>query len=265
LGTLHNSAGSDYAFLPGGAPFSSGVIALPGFEIVRCRFARPLPVVDGFEAIAAHLRGIQRPLTALCAAELRSPQPFSYDGFSEFNAGYVSTLRRWGLVRPEGNAVARSNVCPLHQAPGEPVFHAFCYTVPTGAVQASLLTTSDHSERAPGPRSFVLAGYAEWAEGTAFPEGIVARGDRSSAGLAAKASFVLDTLEQRCAALGGDWAMLTAIQIYTEHEIGGLVGSQFAPRGLTALGLNWYPARPPVQGLEFEIDARCVRREIVID
>ena len=68
MATLHNSVGNDYAFLPGGAPFSSGVIALPGYEIVRVRFARPLPVARGFDAIAAHLRGQQRPLTALCAA-----------------------------------------------------------------------------------------------------------------------------------------------------------------------------------------------------
>ena len=58
---------------------------------------------------------------------------------------------------------------------------------------------------------------------------------------------------------------MTAVQIYTEHEIGGLVVGQFAPRGLTRLGLIWYPSRPPVLGLEFEIDARCVRRELVID
>jgi len=265
LGTLHNSVGADYAFLPGGAPFSSGVVALPGFEIVRARFAKPLAMANGFEAIAAHLREHHRPLTALCAAELRSPQPFSFDGFSEFNAGYVSTLRRWGLVRQDGNPVARSNVCPVHAPPAEPVFHAFCYTIPTETVQSGILTTSDHSERAPGPRSFVLAGYAEWAEGTAFPDGIVARGDRSAAGLATKAAYVLDTLQQRCALLGGDWSALTAVQVYTEHEIGPLVASEFAPRGLVGLGLHWHPCRPPVQELEFEIDARCVRRELVID
>ena len=255
----------DYAFLAGGAPFSSGVIAAPGFEIVRARFARPLPVAQGFEAIAAHLHQRSRPLTALCAAELRSPQPFSFDGFSQFNAAYVSTLRHWGLMEKDANPVARSNVCPVYEAPTEPLFHAFCYTMPSAAVQVGLLTTSDHSERAPGPRSFVLAGYAEWAEGTAFPEGIVARGDRSPAGLAAKAAYVLDTLQQRCASLGGNWQALTAIQIYTEHDIGPLVASDFAPRGLTGLGLHWYPCRPPVRELEFEIDARCVRREIVID
>ena len=43
-----------------------------------------------------------------------------------------------------------------------------------------------------------------------------------------------------------------------------MVASEFAPRGLTTLGLHWFPSRPPVQELEFEIDARCVRRELVI-
>ncbi|MFP5406792.1 MAG: hypothetical protein ACLGHY_10805 [Gammaproteobacteria bacterium] len=198
-------------------------------------------------------------------AELRSPQPFSFDGFSEFNARYVSTLRHWGLMEREANPVARSNVCPVYEPPGEPVFHAFCYTMPSAAVQVGLLTTSDHSERAPGPRSFVLAGNAEWAEGTAFPDGIVARGDRSPEGLAAKARYVLDTLQQRCAALGGNWQALTAVQVYTEHDIAPLVATEFAPRGLTRLGLHWHACRPPVRQLEFEIDARCVRRELVID
>lgn len=246
-------------------PFSSGVVALPGYEIVRARFARPLPVAAGFEAIAAHLRALGRPQTALCAAELRSARPFSFDGFTEFNASWVTTLKKWGLVRPDGNPVARSNVCPVHEPPQDPVFHAFCYTVPTAAGQASLLTTSDHSERAPGPRSFVLAGYAEWAEGTPFPDGIVARGDRSQAGLVEKAAFVLSTLERRCAAMGADWTTLTGVQIYTEHEIGPLLASEFAPRGLLSLGLHWHLCRPPITGLEFEIDVRSIRRELVID
>src|SRR5690606_35296406 len=125
--------------------------------------------------------------------------------------------------------------------------------------QAGLLTTSDHSDRAPGPRSFVLAGYAEWAEGTGFPDGIIAHGDRSPEGLRAKAAFVLDTLSRRCAQLGADWRALTAVQIYTEHDIGPLVATEFGPRDLLPLGLLWHPSRPPVAGLEFEIDLRSVR------
>ncbi|KAA0212177.1 MAG: hypothetical protein DWB43_10290 [Lautropia sp.] len=265
MATIHNSAGADYAFLEGGRAFSSGVVALPGFEIVRVRFARPLPIAEGFDAIAAHLRERHRPLTALCAAELRSPEPVGLAGFGDFNAGWVEVLESWGLFRNGRNPVARSNVCPVHDAPAQPVFHAFSYTVPVGAAQTGLLTTSDHAADAPGPRSFVIAGYAEWEQAAAFPEGIVAYRDTSRAGLARKAAFVLDGLQRNTAALGGDWSMVTAVQVYTAHEIGALVAGQFVPRDLARLGIDWHVCRPPIEGLEFEIDVRCVRRELVID
>jgi len=126
MSTIHNSPGTDYAYLRGGPAFSWGVIALPGYEIVRARFSRLLPLHEGFDAIAAHLRQRKRPLTALCAAELRSPQPFTLGGFGHFNAQYVDVLRRWGLVHDERIPVARSNVCPLYDPPEQPSFHAFC-------------------------------------------------------------------------------------------------------------------------------------------
>ena len=74
-----------YAFLKGGFPYSQGVRALDGYAIERARFVRPLPVERGFTAIEAHLAAIGRPRTALCAAELRSPRPFTMGGFKEFN------------------------------------------------------------------------------------------------------------------------------------------------------------------------------------
>ncbi len=265
VATIHNSAGADYAFLEGGRAFSSGVIALPGFEIVRARFARLLPIAEGFEAIAAHLRERHRPLTALCAAELRSTAPVGPADFGAFNAGWVEVLARWGLFRNDLNPVARSNVCPVHDAPAQPGFHAFSYTVPTSTAHAGFLTTSDHAADAPGPRSFVIAGYADWEPGTPFPEGIVAYRDTSPAGLARKAACVLDGLQRNAAALGGNWDAVTAIQVYTAHEIGALVAGQFVPRGLARLGIDWHVCRPPLDGLEFEIDVRCVRRELVID
>jgi len=263
--SLMHAPGNDYAFLPGGQPFSCGIVALPGFEIVRARFARPLPVTEGFEAIAAHLRERHRPLTALCAAELRSPAPFSVGGFSDFNVGYVSTLKRWGLYRNDINPVTRSNVCPVYEPPPQPSFHAFCYTVPTGAVHTGLLTTSDHAADAPGPRNYVLAGAAEWPDGTRYPDGIIAYGDASAQDLSRKVGFVLDLLEQRTLALSANWRAATAVQVYTAHEIGALIEPHFVPRGLVQLGIDWHVCRPPVEGLEFEVDVRCVRRELVID
>ncbi|MFO1330590.1 MAG: hypothetical protein U1F56_24835, partial [Rubrivivax sp.] len=180
---LHTFQPGGYRFLQGGFPYSAGAVALPGFAIRRVRLARPLPVMQGFDAIAAVLQAAGRPLQALCAAELRSPTPFTLDGFKDFNRGYVAVLERWGLFRDGLNPVARSNVCPLFDAPAEPVFHAFSFTVPEGGG---------------GSRDFVVAGSGEWPEDQPFPQGIVARGDLSPAGLAAKADYVLRTMRARC-------------------------------------------------------------------
>jgi hypothetical protein len=242
-----------YRFLRGGFPYSQGVIAMPGFAIVRARFARPLPVARGFDAIEAHLSSVGRPLQALCAAELRSPRPFTMDGFKGFNRGYVDVLSRWGIVRDGINPVARSNVCPVFDAPAEPSFFAFSYTVLTGAA-APHATGAD----------FVVAGSGEWPEDQPFPEGIVARGDVGPTGLAAKAAYVLRTMRARTAGLGGDWAALTAAQVYTAHDIHPLLASHFAADGLTANGLTWHVCAPPILELEFEMDVRSLASERVI-
>lgn len=250
MATLHKFDAGGYAFLEGGFPYSAGVVAQPGHAIVRARFARVLPVEQGFAAIAAHLESVGRPLSALCAAELRSPTPFSLAGFRDFNTGYVAVLERWGLYRNRLNPVARSNVCPQFDAPAAPGFFAFSYTVP--------------DPRAHAARDFVVAGSGEWPEDQPFPEGIVARGDLSPAGFSAKAAYVLRTMRERCAGLGGNWSALTAAQVYTVHDIHPLLGTRFAPEGLTAVGLSWHVCRPPIIELEFEMDVRCVHSELVL-
>ncbi len=257
--TLHNFEAGGYAFLEGGFPYSAGAIALPGFTIVRARLHRVLPVAEGFAAIEAHLRAANRPLTALCAAELRSPQPFSFEGFRDFNAGYVAVLERWGLYRNALNPVARSNVCPQFHAPAQPGFFAFSYTVPSA--QAAGAAAGDVGSG----RSFVVAGSGEWPEDQPFPEGIVARGDASPAGLASKARYVLRTMRERTAGLGGEWSALTAAQVYTVHDIHPLLGSHFAADGLTGIGLTWQVCRPPIVGLDFEMDVRSVALERVLE
>ena len=248
---LHTFEPGGYRFLQGGFPYSQGVAALPGFALVRARFARPLPVAAGFAAIEAHLHSVGRPLQALCAAELRSPAPFTLQGFKDFNRGYVDVLERWRLVRGGLNPVARSNVCPRFDAPAEPSFFAFSYTVPV-------------EKSAAGAADFVVAGSGEWPEDQPFPEGIVARGDLSAAGLAAKASHVLRTMRERTTGLQGDWAALSAAQVYTLHDIHPLLATQFATEGLTGLGLTWHICAPPILELEFEMDVRRVGTELVL-
>src|SRR6185295_11192208 len=176
-----------FAFLRGVFPYSQGVVALPGFAIERVRFARPVALAEGFRQIDAYLAARGRPRMAFCACELRSPRPFSFEGFADFNRGYVAVLEEWKLFRDGVNPVARSNVAPVVDPPAEPSFHAFCHTVP--GVD-------------PKP-TFAVAGSGEWPEGGRFSDDIAARGDTSPEGMRAKAKCVLDTMERRMHGLGG--------------------------------------------------------------
>src|ERR687885_2106836 len=148
--TVLDFAPGGYRFIKGVFPYSAGVAALPGHRILRLRFADPVPLEQGFGRIERIIRDAARPLTAFCACELRSPAPFTEQGFRDFNEVYVGTLARWGLFENEINPVARSNVCPEIDPPAEPSFHAFSFTRPT---------------RSNAP-SFVIAGGAEAREGS---------------------------------------------------------------------------------------------------
>src|SRR5262252_8256256 len=85
-----------YRFISHQFQYSGGVAAEPGFRIERARFARPLPLAEGFDAIEAYLAGIGRAPTAFCACELRSPAQFTDAGFVAFNRHYVERLAAWG-------------------------------------------------------------------------------------------------------------------------------------------------------------------------
>src|SRR3954469_3192210 len=109
-----------YRYIPAFFQYSGGVAAQPGYEIERARFAKPLRLADGFGAVERHLAAIGRPLTAFAACELRSPEPFTDQGFIDFNREYVKTLERWGIYRGGErpvNPVARTNVCPMYGKP----------------------------------------------------------------------------------------------------------------------------------------------------
>jgi hypothetical protein len=234
-----------FSFLEGVFPYSQGVAALPGFAIERARFARPVPVTEGFRRIADYLASIGRPKTAFCGCELRSPKPFSFAGFGDFNKSYVRVLEQWGLYRDGDNPVARSNVAPEIDPPAEPCFYAFSYTVPSK-------TTG----------SFVVAGSGEWPEGGRFPEEIVARGDVSPKGMEKKADWVLGVMDARLKGLGASWEQTTVAQLYTAEKIQTLV--EKIQRHIRPASLTWHYCRPPIAELEFEMDLRGVSVERVI-
>ena len=137
-----------YRFISHQFQYSGGVAAEPGFRIERARFARSLPLADGFDAIEAYLAGIGRSPTAFCACELRSPAQFTDAGFVAFNRHYVERLAAWGIFREEVNPVARSNVCPEIDPPTTPSFYAFSYTVPSEAARRAALSLPEAAKRA---------------------------------------------------------------------------------------------------------------------
>ena len=244
------------AFAPGGYryisaffQYSGGVAAEPGLEIERARLAKPLPIAEGFAAVEAHFKAIGRPTTSFAACELRSPAPFTEQGFVDFNRHYVQTLERWGVYKNEVNPVARTNVCPEYRKPASPSLYAFSYTVPSTSRRGS----------------FIIAGGGDAREGKApLKDHIVRYGETSPDAMREKIRYVVDEMERRLKALGFGWEDAISTQAYTVQDIGSLVGEEIAKKGVAPGGLSWHYARPPVLGLEYEMDVRGAAREIVL-
>ena len=241
------SAGG-YRFIPAVFQYSGGVAAEPGYAIERVTFAEPPPLAAGFERVASIIKARGRPLTAFCACELRSPAPFTDAGFRGFNELYVETLAAWGIydAARKVNPVARSNVCPEIAPPPEPSFHAFSFTVP--------------ADRATG--TFVVAGSGEAREGGAsYRERTVRWGETGPEAMREKAVYVLGEMERRLGLLGFTWNTTTATQVYTVFDLHPFLAEEIVRRGAARNGLTWHFCRPPVQGLEYEMDCRGVSSE----
>lgn len=250
--TLIAQPAGQYRFLPGGEPYSAGVVAEAGAEIVHATLAQPVPWRAGFDRIDRHLRDHGRPRTALCGIQLRLPAPLPFDGFVHFNQGYRALLGEWELLVDGKNPIPRTNVAPVVGAPAEPSLYAFSYTVPADA------------ETAP---TFVVAGAGELRPGFMSAAGIVRPGETSEDALREKAAYVVGVMAERLHGLGLDWGGVNAVSVYTAHPIEPfLVDTVLRPLGSAAVhGVRWFPSRPPIQGLEFEMDVRGVRREIRLD
>ncbi len=235
---LDNPKGG-YRFLRGIGPYSAGVAAAPGFAIEHVRLARPVALRDGFDLVDAHLRAAGRPRSALCAMALRSPAPFTFPGFDEFNAAYVEILKSWDLLLDGVNPIARTNVAPAVDPPAEPSVYSFAFTVPEDG------------------GGFVVAGAGELPEGTLEPRDVVP-GD-----IPAKADFVLGLMEGRLRGLGKSWDDVTVTNIYTAHDLPLAILLERAGPAVRH-GMTWHYTRPPIVTIEFEMDLRGVSRERVV-
>ena len=238
-----------YRYISAFFQYSGGVAAEPGFEIERARLAKPLPIAEGFQLVEAHLKALGRPTTAFAACELRSPAPFTEQGFIDFNRVYVKTLERWGVYKNEVNPVARTNVCPEYGKPASPSLYAFSYTVPTQSRRGS----------------FIIAGGGDAEEGkNPLKDHIVRRGETSIDAMRDKVRFVVVEMERRLKALGFGWQDAVSTQAYTVQDIGALVGEEIVKKGAAPGGLSWHFCRPPVVDLEYEMDVRGAAREIIV-
>ncbi len=239
----------NYRFLPGIAPYSCGVVSSPGYEIVHVTLQRPIPYRQGFERVAEFLAAERRPKAALCGMELRSPRPFSFAGFGEFNAGYAAILESWGVFVNGANPVARTNVAPEVTPPAEPQLYGFSYTRP---IDGDATPT------------FVVAGGGELPEGKLSREFIIALGDTSAVGLETKARFVMKLMENRLHGLGVSWQTVTVADVYTVHPIERLLPEVILGRMRPAdgHGIHWHYSRPPIAEIEYEMDVRGVRNEL---
>jgi hypothetical protein len=238
-----------YRYIPAVFQYSGGVAAEPGFRLERVRLMNPVPLVEGFAVIEQQLKQAGRPLTAFCSCELRSPEPFSEAGFTAFNRTYASRLEAWGIMKGDENPVARTNVCPEIDKPKETSLYAFAYTVPDADARPS----------------FLGAGSGEAPEGAGdYKDRAIRLGDRSPAGIRAKADWVLGEMERRLAGLGFAWNDVTGTHVYTVYDIHPFIGEALVARGAARKGLSWHFARPPVANLDYEMDVRGIFHERVI-
>ena len=240
-----------YRFLTGISPFSSGVVADDGYEVVHATLGAHVPWREGFELIDAHLSAVGRERPALCAIELRCPEPYSMPGFIEFNKGYVELIRSWDLYVGDHNPLARTNVAPAHSPPAEPVLQAFSYTV---------------EAEASAPTTFVVSGAGEIPEATLDDNEIIRKGETGPEAMREKAAYVAATMGSRLEAMGASWDLVTTTDVYTVFMHEGLLEDAVIGQmgSATRHGLRWYRSRPPVIDLDFEMDVRSIRHELTV-
>ncbi len=245
-----------YRYIPGIPPYSAGVQADDDHLIVRAALRQPTSWIDGFELIDRVLDDDDRPAQALCAVELRCARPHSFDGFGSFNDDYRRALDRRQILLADGvNPVARTNVAPLVGPDAITELHAFSYTVRRGDVPVA--DTSDH--RGDNRPSFVIAGAGDLADQADLrPEAIVGGRTSWAESGPARAQAVLDEMESRLSVFGLAWPDTDSVVVYSVERIGEVMESTILPRLGSAArnGVLWYHARPPIEGLRYEMDTR---------
>jgi len=217
----------------------------------RVAFQTPFPWRTGFAAIERYLTEQNVPLLGFCACELRSPAPVhGRPDLSHSTGIYCDTLATVAaFMTGDDNPVARSNVCPVIDEPAERIIlrpfpsrgrrqgasGSLCDRRQRGKPTTAMLPYRDRHSRSlrrHGSRK-------RWREKGVFRSGThgTAYGDFGSI-LAPDNS------------VPGLYCLSTSTRFFR---------MRLSRRGAAARhGLTWHLARPPVQGLEYEMDCRSV-------
>lgn len=116
------------------------------------------------------------------------------------------------------------------------------------------------------PPTFVVAGSGEAREGgAAYRDRTIRYGETGSEAMREKALFVLGEMERRLRLLGQSWSGTTATQVYTVHDLYPFFADEIVRRGAARAGLTWHLCRPPVRGLEYEMDCRGIAAEHFVE
>ncbi|MCY1267072.1 2-amino-5-chloromuconate deaminase [compost metagenome] len=242
---IHNTLGN-YRILPSGAAYCAGIIPDQGFEVVRAELQGWIPLEQAYAFIEQHLKSLGRPVQAFCGIELRVPAPLTMESWSSFNVPYLAQLRNWGLVFSDYSGVCRSNIALDLYPPSVTSMCAFSYTIPTDA---------------PGP-TFLLSGQADISgDGK-----VIADGDTGPAAMQTRTRFTIEAVSETLTKLGFSWQDTTRAALFHTHDIPELWGPTLLGKIGEPIrrGVLVYRARPPIAGGEVELEARAVRKELVV-
>ena len=126
---LSQNAAGNYRFLPGISPYSSGVVADDGFEVVHAYLAEAMPWHEALVGARRYVESLGRPQQAICGVELRCPKPHTLEGFISYNNEYRAVLTEWDMIIDGVNPVGRTNVSPVRNPPNETLMYGFSYTI----------------------------------------------------------------------------------------------------------------------------------------
>ncbi len=232
---LVNNSSGNYRFLAvEGRAFSNGIVADIGYDLVHATFERPLPLDSGLAAAARQVESAGRQVHAIAGFELRIPAPLTESDFGGFNKGYLARLTKMGLIVDGLMPAARTNVAAITGRVAEPSVYGVTYTVKSNRDRPAFLLSGAPEERAANPAAMI--------------------------------DSIMRALSARLEEIGTSWHDSTTVQLYAVEDVHGLLVEKVFRKlgGAAAHGIHWFPSRPPVENLRFEIDVRAVGTELVL-